>query len=102
MQRKLVSVYVRKLLKQKNLKINHSASTIVFTLIRGSHQSVDKLLIFGSGKNIDDAFGLIETVEKAAQIYMLIANHSIKQKITEEELTKLAQAFNVVPCEGVL
>ena len=27
--------------------------------------------IYGAGKNLDEAFGLIETVEKTAQIYML-------------------------------
>ena len=30
--------------------------------------------IYGAGKTIDEAFGLIETVEKAAQIYMLTAH----------------------------
>ncbi len=58
--------------------------------------------IFGTGHSIDEAFGLIETIEKAAQIYMLIANHSIRQKITDQQLADLAHAFGVTPREGIL
>jgi rhamnulose-1-phosphate aldolase len=58
--------------------------------------------IFGSGSTIDDAFGLIETVEKAAQVYMLTAGHSIKQAITDRELSDLAEAFGVTPVAGIL
>ncbi len=45
--------------------------------------------IFGTGSSIDEAFGLIETIEKAAQIYMLIAKHDIQQRITDQELADL-------------
>lgn len=58
--------------------------------------------IYGAGQTMDEAFGLIETVEKAAQIYMLIAPHSIKQRITESQLRSLAEAFGVNPKPGVL
>lgn len=58
--------------------------------------------IFGTGSSIDEAFGLIETIEKAAQIYMLIAHHEIQQRITDQELSDLAKAFNVTPKEGIL
>lgn len=58
--------------------------------------------IFGTGSSIDEAFGLIETIEKAAQIYMLIAHHEIQQRITDQELADLAKAFNVTPKEGIL
>ncbi|AWB44691.1 rhamnulose-1-phosphate aldolase [Paenibacillus sp. CAA11] len=58
--------------------------------------------IFGTGSTIDEAFGLIETVEKAAQIYMLIAGHEIKQRITDQELADLAKAFKVKPRMGIL
>ncbi|OWR32471.1 rhamnulose-1-phosphate aldolase [Saccharibacillus sp. O23] len=58
--------------------------------------------IFGTGTSIDEAFGLIETIEKAAQIYMLVAHHEIKQRITEQELTDLAAAFGVTPRPGIL
>lgn len=53
--------------------------------------------IFGAGESIDDAFGLIETAEKAAQVYMLVASHQggIKQTITDQELLGLAEAFDV-------
>ncbi|NGZ74754.1 rhamnulose-1-phosphate aldolase [Saccharibacillus alkalitolerans] len=58
--------------------------------------------IFGTGTSIDEAFGLIETIEKAAQIYMLISHHEIKQRITEQELSDLAAAFGVTPRPGIL
>lgn len=57
--------------------------------------------IFAAGKSLEEAFGLIETVEKAAEIYMLISSHQggIKQVITDSELKELAKAFNVSPPE---
>lgn len=60
--------------------------------------------IFGTGRDMDEAFGLIETVEKAAQIYMLINSHQggIKQLITDDELRDLGKAFNVTPRAGIL
>jgi rhamnulose-1-phosphate aldolase len=58
--------------------------------------------IFGTGSTLDEAFGLIETIEKAAQIYMLIAGKDIRQRITDEELAELARAFGVTPCKGIL
>lgn len=55
--------------------------------------------IFGAGKSIAETFGLIETVEKAAQIYMLVNGHQggVKQVITDQELLDLAKAFKVNP-----
>lgn len=60
--------------------------------------------IFGTGTTIDEAFGLIETIEKAAQIYMLIvsSNQPILQRITNQELIDLAKAFGVEPMAGIL
>lgn len=58
--------------------------------------------IFGTGSTLDETFGLIETVEKAAQIYMLVAHHPIKQKITDQQLIDLAKAFGVTPVAGIL
>ncbi|MCI8442989.1 MAG: rhamnulose-1-phosphate aldolase [Provencibacterium sp.] len=58
--------------------------------------------IFGAGRDIDEAFGLIETVEKAAEVYIKIMNTPIKQSITDEELKKLCEAFHIVPREGYL
>lgn len=58
--------------------------------------------IFGTGTTIDEAFGLIETVEKAAEIYIKIMNAPIKQTITDKELWILANAFGVTPRAGYL
>lgn len=60
--------------------------------------------IFGAGTSMDETFGLIETAEKAAQIYMLVSAHrgGIKQTITDQELSDLAKAFRVTPVAGVL
>ncbi|VBB06602.1 rhamnulose-1-phosphate aldolase [Lucifera butyrica] len=60
--------------------------------------------ILGAGITMDEAFGLIETVEKAAEIYMLIHAHQggIKQSITDRQLLALAKAFGVRPRAGVL
>ena len=58
--------------------------------------------IFGTGKNIDEAFGLVETVEKAAEIYMKIAHMDIKAHITDDELKDLAKAFGLTPRAGYL
>lgn len=51
--------------------------------------------IYGAGKTLDETFGLIETVEKAAQIYMLTAHLPRKNTITNEQLKQLAEFFHV-------
>ncbi|TRZ38091.1 rhamnulose-1-phosphate aldolase [Niallia circulans] len=59
--------------------------------------------IFGAGSTLDEAFGLIETAEKAAQIYTIIGDPSrIKQTITDKELADLAKAFHVHPRKGII
>lgn len=58
--------------------------------------------IFAAGHTLDEAFGLIETVEKAAEIYMKIAPLPIVNKIPEEQLGELARSFGVTPREGYL
>ncbi len=50
--------------------------------------------IFATGETIDEAFGLIETVEKAAEIYFLVKDN-IKQTITDEQLKDVANAFKL-------
>ena len=50
--------------------------------------------VCGMGDDIDEAFGLIETVEKAATIYFLTKG-SVRQTITDENLKTLAEAFGV-------
>ncbi|AUJ32780.1 MAG: rhamnulose-1-phosphate aldolase [Liquorilactobacillus nagelii] len=53
--------------------------------------------IFGVGASLDETFGLIETVEKAATIYSQIGAQGgqIKQSITDDQLRELAAAFKV-------
>lgn len=51
--------------------------------------------IYGAGKTLDETFGLIETVEKAAQIYMLTAHLPRKNTIKDEDMLKLLQLFKV-------
>lgn len=50
--------------------------------------------IFGTGQTIDDAFGLIETIEKAAQIWVLTKGEA-KYSIKEDDLKELAKTFHV-------
>ncbi len=57
--------------------------------------------IYGTGKDMDETFGLIETVEKTAQIYMLTLGHAVNV-IPDEILHGLAERFHVTPLEGVL
>ena len=59
--------------------------------------------IYGSGKNLDEAFGLIETAEKAAQTFTYVKSQgNIKQTITDRQLQDLADGFKVVPKAGYL
>ena len=58
--------------------------------------------IYGAGKDLDETFGLIETAEKAAQIYMLIANHKKINTITDDNLRELARGFGLTYREDFL
>lgn len=51
--------------------------------------------IYGAGRNMDETFGLIETVEKAAQIYMLTAHLPRINTIKDADMKALAEAFGV-------
>ena len=51
--------------------------------------------LYGAGKTLDEAFGLVETVEKASQIYMLTAHLPRLNTIKDDELRTLAEAFGV-------
>ncbi len=51
--------------------------------------------IYGAGKTLDETFGLIETVEKAAQIYMLTAHLPRINTIKDEDMKALAELFKV-------
>jgi rhamnulose-1-phosphate aldolase len=58
--------------------------------------------VFAVGETIDDAYGLIETVEKAAQIYMLTKNHPLINEISDDNLRELAEYFNANVRENYL
>ncbi len=51
--------------------------------------------IYGAGKSLDETFGLIETVEKAAQIYMLTLGSPRLNTIRDEDMVQLAELFKV-------
>lgn len=57
--------------------------------------------IYGAGENIDEAFGLIETVEKTAQIYMLTLGHVVNE-IPDEVILGLAKLWNLKMMPGVI
>ena len=58
--------------------------------------------IYGAGKDLDETFGLIETAEKGAEIYMKIAHLPIKNTITDSQLHQLEKRFHVTGREGYL
>ena len=58
--------------------------------------------IYGAGKSLDDAFGLIETAEKAAGIYLKIAHLPVLNTITDEDMHLLEERFGVKAREGYL
>ncbi|MBQ8381065.1 MAG: rhamnulose-1-phosphate aldolase [Clostridia bacterium] len=51
--------------------------------------------IYGTGKDLDEAFGLIETVEKAAELYMLTRGAERVNEIKDDELRDLAAVFGL-------
>ena len=58
--------------------------------------------IYGAGKDLDETFGLIETAEKAADIYMKIAHLPLVNTITDDQMHLLEQRFGVKAREGYL
>jgi len=58
--------------------------------------------VLASGKSLNDAFGLIETVNKAAKIYLETYDKRITTGITDEQLVELCQFFHITPKEGIL
>ncbi len=51
--------------------------------------------IYGAGKDMDETFGLIETVEKAAQLYMIASPMPRVNTIEDEELKAVAESFGL-------
>ena len=58
--------------------------------------------IYGAGNDLDETFGLIETAEKAAEIYMKIAHLPLVNTITDEQLRLLEKDLGVRVREGYL
>ncbi len=59
--------------------------------------------IFASGPSLDDAFGLIDTAEKSAEILVkVLSMGGRKQSIQTTELVALAQRFKVTPLPQAL
>lgn len=59
--------------------------------------------IYGAGKDMDEVFGLIETAEKAAEVYTYVqAQGGVKQTISDTNLWALADSFGVTPHKGYL
>ena len=58
--------------------------------------------IYGAGRDLDETFGLIETAEKAAEIYMKIAHLPRKNTITDEQMHLLEAHFGVQARAGYL
>ncbi len=58
--------------------------------------------IYGAGKDLDETFGLIETAEKAAEIYMMIAHLPLVNTITDEQMHLLEGRFGIKAREGYL
>lgn len=58
--------------------------------------------IYGAGETIDEAFGLIETVEKAAEVYLKYAGLKEINTITNHDLMITANLFNITPKKGYI
>ena len=58
--------------------------------------------LFCTGTSLDEAFGLIETIEKAASIYMKVFDKKIYQSITDDNLKELAKEFHLNYKKGVI
>ena len=58
--------------------------------------------IYGTGRTLDDAFGLIETAEKAAEVYMKTAHLPRLNTITDAQLRQTSDYFGVNIKEGWL
>ncbi len=57
--------------------------------------------IYGAGRDMDETFGLVETVEKTAQLYVLALEHNARV-IPDEILLGLKERFSLTIKEGVI
>ena len=58
--------------------------------------------IYGAGRDLDETFGLIETAEKAAEIYMKIAHLPRINTITDAQMHLLEARFGIKGRDGYL
>ncbi len=59
--------------------------------------------IIAAGNSMDEAMGLIETVEKTAEIYIKSMGLSGSPRVvTDKQLMEIAENYNVTPREGIL
>jgi rhamnulose-1-phosphate aldolase len=59
--------------------------------------------ILAVGRNLDAAFGLIDTIEKAASIYVrAVSAGGVRNKLSAGQLRQLATRFGVVPDAAIL
>lgn len=58
--------------------------------------------IYGVGESIDEAFGLIETVEKSADVYLRYHQFKEINTISDENLKGIAKFYGKTPREGYL
>ena len=58
--------------------------------------------IYRAGKDLDETYGLIETAEKAAEIYMKIAHLPLFNTITDDQMHQLEKRFHIKAREGYL
>ena len=58
--------------------------------------------IYGAGRDLDETFGLIETAEKAAEIYMKIAHLPRINTITDDQMHQLEKRFGIHARKGYL
>ncbi|MFM2480077.1 rhamnulose-1-phosphate aldolase [Celerinatantimonas sp. YJH-8] len=59
--------------------------------------------VFGSGPTLDDAFGLIDTAEKAAEVMVKVYSMGgVKQTISKEQFVALGKRFGVTPNQDAL
>ncbi|MBR4578002.1 MAG: rhamnulose-1-phosphate aldolase [Oscillospiraceae bacterium] len=58
--------------------------------------------IYGAGRDLDETFGLIETAEKGAEIYLKIAHLPRLNTITDDMLHQIERRYGVKAREGYL
>ena len=71
-------------------------------IVSADSRQIYRSMDLGTGKDLDEAYGLIETIEKAAEIYMLIADKKVLQSISNDNLKEIAKAFHIEYRKGII